>query len=108
MRGDNYAELFRQRQRGVKFFIADSERAFISEKDFETTQSALHDLFEITLRFIVIARHAHVKREIARALPVSFAQPKFECFERLLISRRTNHFDEGSRPANERRATRGL
>src|SRR5436190_24329485 len=106
MRSDDDPELLRQRESRVKFFVGNSKRAFVSQENLETAQSALHDLFEIALGFIVITRHAHVKREVARAVALRFAKPELECFERFLISRRTNHFDEGGRSANQRGATR--
>ena len=42
-----------------------------------------------------------MKREVTRALALCFAQPKLERLERLLVSRRANHFDETGRSTNQ-------
>ena len=51
MRRGNDAEFLRQPECGVKFFIGNSERALVGEKDFEAADSALNDLLKIALRF---------------------------------------------------------
>jgi hypothetical protein len=43
-----------------------------------------------------------VKTEIARAVSLRFAEPKFKCFERFFVATWTDHFDKRRRPANER------
>src|SRR5438477_2414915 len=108
MRRNNNAEFFCKSERGVKFFVRDSERAFVSEKDFETAVPALHDFHEIALSFVVVARDTHMEGEIAGTLALRFAEPEFESFERFIAAARANHLYESRRPADERGAARAL
>src|SRR4051812_9925879 len=94
MGSDNDTELLGELQGLIKLFVADTEGAFVSEKNFKTAVAALHNFLKITFRFRIIAGDAHVEGEIARALTLRFVHPQLECLHRLFAARRTNHLDE--------------
>ena len=83
MRGDDDAEFLRELQRVVQLVVGDAERAFVSEEDFETLMPRFTISSKLRFRFVVEARHAHVKGEIAGALSLGLCHPKFECLQRL-------------------------
>ena len=70
-------------------------------ENLEAAHAPLDDLAEIFFRLRIVARHTHVKGEVARALPFRFPQPSLERRQWLLLAARANHFNEGRRPANQ-------
>src|SRR3954462_9746528 len=58
------AKLLRQCQSMIEFFIADPERAFVGQENFEAGVTALNDILEVAFGFGVVTSYAHVKREI--------------------------------------------
>ena len=73
MRGRDHSELLGELKRFVKFFIGNSKSAFVGEKDFEAAETAFDNFRELLFRRVVVARHAHVEREVARAVSLRFA-----------------------------------
>src|SRR5260370_34964439 len=75
MRGRDDPEFFSQAKCLVEFLVGDSQRAFVSQENFETAYAAFDDLHELLFGGVVVARHAHVKAEVAGAVPLRLAQP---------------------------------
>src|SRR6266404_2945078 len=102
MRGNDHAEFLGEAHGVVEFFIADAERALVGEKNLEAADACFNDVGELAFRLLVEARHGLMKRKIAGALALGFAQPELEAVgERLLRTRLTDHLDHGGRAADQ-------
>ncbi len=108
MRGDDHAELTRQRQRAVQLRVVDAEGPLVGEEDLEGRDALLHDLAQLPGRGVVEAGHAHVKRVVAGGPAGALLGPDAETLRRIGVARGAAHVEDGRRPADEGGAAGGL
>ncbi len=99
--GDDDAELLRELERAIELGVVDAEGPLVGEEDFEGGDAALHDLAELGRGGVVEFRHAHVEREVARALSDGLRHPELEGLQRVVFARGTAHLDQRGRATDE-------
>ena len=93
--GDDDPEFLGQLQRFPKLGIVHTERAFVSEEDFEAAHALLDDFAQLFGRIRIEAGYAHVECVIAAGLTLGLRLPRGESFGRGHVARRADHFENG-------------